>query len=471
MEQHPQLSAARTVANGRGVGADDDGPCSPTSRTDTTTFLIVFLLLLFVLPARRVLPGLGAEGRPANVIGIAIAGAWVLAHLSPRLTPRGRQPLRTALFILWVVVLCSYVAGVGRGLLPIEQRAADRMLLVGLGTTGIILGVADGISTRQRLDRLLSWMTYGAGFMGFVGLLQFMFQYDLVPKLTFPPLVLNAELISVRDRGGTLRVPGTAGHSIEFGVVGAMALPIAVHYALGAETRNQRLGRWIVVLLIASSIPLSGSRAAFVGLAGALVLLGAYWSWKMRAREAIAVVAGLATVRASIPGLLGTMRYLFLNTSSDRSAQARTLDWPIAFRLIGERPWFGRGFGTYVPEVYRVLDNEVLGLVVAGGFVVAAGFTVLVATALLCVHRAIVSALDSETKHLAVCVEASLVIGLLTSLFFDSLSFPTFTGLMAFLIGTAGAVWRLAKEPKPWEGDGPDPYSWALRTPAPAAAR
>jgi O-antigen ligase len=243
-----------------------------------------------------------------------------------------------------------------------------------------------------------------------------------------------------------------------------MILPLAVHFALGARSRNERIARWALVVLVASSIPFSGSRAAFVGLVAGIVPLAVRWSGPVRIRAALAIAAGLGVVHLLVPGLLGTMRYLFLNADNDPSAEARTDDYPIVFGQIGERPWFGRGFGTYIPEVYRVLDNQLLGLVVSSGFLVTLAMIGLVGTALWCVHTTAASQVRAETRHLAASLEAAVIVGMFGSLLFDSLSFASFTGLMAFLLGCCGALWRVAKSDEVSD-ETDDPYVAVLRRP------
>ena len=70
-----------------------------------------------------------------------------------------------------------------------------------------------------------------------------------------------------------------------------------------------------------------------------------------------------------MPGLLGTLRSLFLHASSDPSVKGRTNDYTVVFQYVGERPWFGRGPGTFLPGRYILLDNQFLGALVATGVV------------------------------------------------------------------------------------------------------
>jgi len=413
------------------------------AKADTSSFLILFILLLSVLPARRVLPPLGAEGRPSTMLGVGLLIAWVLAHVNRRVAPLGRNPVRSAILMMWSALLLSYVAGIGRGIGGIEQSAADRSLIAMASFTGVALIATDGISTRERLDSVVEWLVYGMGFISLVGFLQFVAGIDLAPNISIPPLVLNSDLIPTRLRGDALRVPGTAGHPIEFGVLGAMILPLAVHLLMKSATRNQRVIRSVLLVLIATSIPFSGARAAWLGLIGAMLVLSRIWNWRVRLNAAVISVFGLGALYASSPGALTTMRYLILHFGADPSVQGRTDDYSVVFRQFGERPWLGRGYGTYVPELYRVLDNQLLMLLVSAGIIGTIAVIHVFTSSWRSLTVVAEESESKETRHLAYALKSALLAGLVTSLTFDSFSFVTFAGAVFLIIGMSGALLRL----------------------------
>ena len=68
-------------------------------------------------------------------------------------------------------------------------------------------------------------------------------------------------------------------------------------------------------------------------------------------------------------GLVGTIISLFTGLSSDPSIAGRTDDYAVVGKFISESPWFGRGFGTFLPKEYFILDNQYLGSIVETGYV------------------------------------------------------------------------------------------------------
>ena len=418
-------------------------------RLDAVSALTVTLVLLFIVPARLVVPAIGAAGRPAVLLAIGLAGWWALTRVVPSMVIRGRQPVRTALLVFFVIFLLAYGLGYARGLPGIESRGSDRALIVMTSLVGMALVACDGIGSRERLDLLLRRLTYATAFMSFVGALQFVLGIDLASKIRLPGLALNRDLVGVGQRGAEAlpRVAGTAGHAIEFGVLMAMVLPIALHYALHARSRAEGQRRWLIVAIIALGIPFSISRSATIGFLTAGVALTAIWSGRMRLKALIIAAVSTVLLQTAVPGLLGTIKSLFTNLGSDPSVQGRTQDYGPLFTYVADRPWFGRGPGTFLPERYILLDNEILSSLVSTGYVGLIALLGLLATAYFVARSVARHGVDDCTRHLGQALATTVLVAVVTSFTFDSLAFATFGGTLFIVIGAAGALGRLRDEP------------------------
>ncbi len=406
------------------------------------------IALLFLLPPRLVVGGLGAAGRPALVLGAGMLVWWLASRMIPGLMIYGRQPVRWLLGGFLVVHLLSYVAGLDRGLDGVEMRSADRSLITVLALCGFTLIVADGVPSRESLDRLLRWLLWGAAFMAVAGELQFLVGFDVTRFINVPGLSINRPLIGVGNRGaggGFARVAGTAGHYIEFGVILGMLLPVALHYALFARSRAERQRRWVLVAVLAVGIPFSISRAAVLSLAVGLGVLLISWTLRQQYAAVVGLFGFLVVMRILKPGLLGTIQALFQNAKSDPSIQNRQSDYAVVADYVSARPWFGRGAGTFIPERYTLLDNQALGTVVAEGFLGLVALAALFLVPFCLARRVRRNGADEETQHLGQALAASVVVAAACSLTFDSLSFTTFSGTLFLVIGAIGALWRLDK--------------------------
>lgn len=415
----------------------------PRCGLHAVSLIVIYLVLLLAIPARLVLPGMGGAGRPSVAFGLGLLVWWLLAHLHPDLAPRGRQPTRWLLCAFVLAVLVSYAAALDRGLLPLEGRSADRYLLVLGSWVGVALVAADGLRDRGDIDRVVRTLVALAVFTSVVGILQFR-GLDLAPWIRVPGLVYNAELVGLRQRGGPAfnRVYGTQQHYIEFGVILAMILPLAVHRALTAIGARRRRG-WLAVALIAAAVPFSISRAGFLGLIVGFVVLSSAWPGQLKLKAYLIAALSLVAYRGAVPGVLGTIRSAFLNYEDDPSIINRRADYAAVSSYVSDRPWLGRGPGTFVPEIYRVLDNQFLGTLIEQGALGVVSLATLLTGACVLARAVRVRAASEPDAHLGQALLATILVAVVASFTFDSLAFPTFSGLLFVLIGLTGAAWRL----------------------------
>lgn len=412
---------------------------------DPVVLLTVYLTVLFLIPSRLVVPAFGAAGRPTTLLGLVMAAAWLWTRTSPSLMIRGRQPLRIVLLVHLLVVVASLTVGVARGMPPEEARSAGRFLLSTISLAGVALMTGDLITSRHRLDVLLLRVVYGGAVVALIGALQFFLGLDVVSQIRVPGLMQNSSLLGIDARGdiGLRRVASTANHYIEFGVVMALILPLALHYAVHSPSRSQARARWTAVLLLAVGIPFSISRSATLTALVALGILVVAWSPPIRLRAALVLTLFLGIMRSSIPGLLGTIKSLFVNASNDPSVTARTDDYAVVFRYIAERPWLGRGAGTFMPERYLLLDNQYLGSLAATGLLGTAALLAIFLVGLHLAGRARALTHDAVTYHLTFALTAVIVGALVASFTFDSLAYAMFTSVLFICLGAAAALWRM----------------------------
>ncbi|MEE6283064.1 O-antigen ligase family protein [Georgenia sp. MJ170] len=411
----------------------------------TLAVLVVFLALQFLIPARLVIGGLGAVGRPSVAVGILLACLWLLSARRRGGLPAGRQPIRWLLGGYLSVQIFSYAVGYDRMLPQIEANSADRWLIFNIAMVGVGLAVADGVRTRRQLDVLLRAVVGFSAVMAFVGLLQFLRIVDLTQFIRLPGLRHNYALIGVGARGDAdfARVAGTANHYIEFGVVLALVLPIALHYAFFAPPGRRRVVQWVCVVLIASSIPLSISRSAILTVAVSMGLLAVVWPWRRRYNVMVLSVVALAAFHVVNRGVLGTIRALFSNLDNDPSIQGRLSDTAFVTEVFAERPWFGRGAGTVLPERYILLDNQFYGTALAGGIVGLVALCALFVVPYVLGRSIRLRARSEETRHLGQALAVVMPAALLASGTFDSFSFATFVGVLFVIIGAIGGLWRV----------------------------
>lgn len=410
---------------------------------DPLLVVTVFVLIAFLLPAQLIVEPLGAVGAPATIVAVGAAVLYALGRLIPGALADGPQPMRTMLVVFACTALISYAVGLARVLSVPEASASDRSLIGYAGFIGLGLLVADGVRNRDHLDRLLKLVVVGASALAVFGIVQFIFEVNPEDYLSIPWLTMQEGEVNV-ERSIFFRVKGTALHPIEFGVVLAVVLPLALHYAMTARdgSRPSRW-RWLPVLLILVATPMSVSRSSALGvaIAGAITLVA--WPWRLRVRAMVAGGVLLVAMRAAFPGLLGTLRSMFLFAEQDPSIEGRTNDYPVVFEYVRENPWLGRGLGTFTPEQYFYLDNEYLNRLLTGGILALLVLVALFLVAMGLGRGVYHHAADPSARALGQALTAATAVSAFAWFTYDGLGFRLNAGIAFILMGAAGALWRL----------------------------
>jgi len=413
---------------------------------DPTSLATIAIGALFVIPARFVIGPLGAAGTPAVLVGLGSIGWWIADRMMQRPAfARDFQPARLALFALLTAMLVGYGAGWSRTLSPLEGRNADRSVIVWIGMAGLLLLVADGVRTRTRLDELIHRLVLAGSFMSAIAIIQFTLKWDPTDLISVPGLTENVpDVTDGLFRSEFQRVAGTAWHPIEFAVVAASILPLAVYRALSL-THLPPIGRWFPVVLLGFAIPMALSRSAILGILVVGIVLMPTLSPTNQLRLGSAGIGAASAMTVLIPGLLGTILSFFRHTSDDPSVQGRTEDFARVEQFFSESPIWGRGFGTYTPVEYDFLDNQYFMTLIESGLIGLGALLLFFAVGFgLCagVRR---RATDEPTRTLAQALVASIAVHFVTFATYDALVFRI-SGMALFLsIGMAAALWRLTR--------------------------
>lgn len=414
---------------------------------DGATIACIFAVALLVVPARLVLRGIPLSLTPAEFIGLAMAFWWICAQLTTTVgAAKGRNPVRTAVFCYVTAALANFGYATYRYLPEDELRLADHAVILVAAYFGATLVVCDGVCDRRRLDVLLKAVVGAGTAVALVGALQFLFALDLTKYLALPGLRMTFDYSFVDERAAFRRVAGTTGHAIEFGVVCAMVLPVAVHYAARARAIGARSLRWwLCAAALGSGLLFSISRSAILGVAGVALVLFLGWSGRRRVRAVMAGFGFLVVIWLSVPGLLGTFVGLFAGLRTDSSIQFRTHDYDAVQTQLSDSFWLGRGLGTWYAPKHQIFDNQYLLTLVETGFIGLVVFAGVFVTAIVAALRARAHAVDHDMRDLGLTIAACLAVPFIGSATFDLLSFHAVTGLSFLMVGAAGAAWRISR--------------------------
>ncbi|WP_213816488.1 O-antigen ligase [Glaciihabitans sp. dw_435] len=421
-------------------------------RIDAVSVLSVYLVLLFVVPSDRTIAQLAGAGSPAILFGglAFVWWAWYQLARTTRTMGVGRKPVRIVLAIFLAAAAVSYIVAVLSPRPDGEGRATDMGVLRLVSYAGILLIAHDGISDATRFRVLVRRLVTWGGLLAALGLVQFVTKQSFVDSIVIPGFTVAQDFSSVQGRNGFARAAGTAANPLEYAFVLSMILPLALTIAVD-DSERRALRRWWPAALIITALALSGSRSGVIGLAVAVVLLIPTWTAAVRWRALVVGALGLGAVYLLVPGMIGTIRYLFVNIGDDASANSRTGSYDTAVAFIETNPIFGRGFGTFLPQ-YRILDNQYLGSLIELGFVGTGAFIAIMFTCVVVVFRARTRLNERLPRQLAQGLAASVIGAALMIAFFDVFSFRMAAGTLFLVLGMCGAYGSVGHKLAPDRG-------------------
>lgn len=409
---------------------------------DAVSFLTIYMVLLCAIPSYLSLPVLGSLGKPSVLWGLLGIAWWLYFRLQlvTSLAAVSNQ-VKIAAFLFISSVLLTFAITNLVGQPSHLTTTSQSSLLRALSWTGVMLVAMDGIPDRQRLLTLLRRIVLVGALMSLLGLTQFLTKQPIIDVLDFPGFVADDNLGAIFDRGGFIRSSATAAHPLEYGAVLCFTLPLAFVLAHVDLSRGV-LRRWLPVALIGFAAAISMSRSAMIGIALGILLVIPVIPAHLRMRATLGAIGLGAVVVFTIPGMLGTIRGLFLGISAEPSSVSRIDSLGEALVIALHNPFFGQGLSALGPTEI-ILDNQFLLLLVELGFIGVATFAFLVLTAISIGWILARKYRDSYWRSIGPAVSSSIASGASSFLFFDGLSFAIAAGFMFLFLGTAGSMARI----------------------------
>jgi O-antigen ligase len=409
---------------------------------DAAVVFGLMIALLTILPSLAILPNTSADiGRPAVILCVLMFAWWLGSRFHPRLAMVGPQPIRWGVLVFFLSLLISYAVGFERGLTAMEANAADRLLLSAFAFFGAILLAADGLSNWDRIRMVLKVFLWCCVYMSFMGLLQQALPFDPVSYLKLPGLQ-TGDLIGLQERGGGLRVAATTTHYLELCGTLGLAWPIAMHFALYTPSQRERRFYIFAAVMITFGILETISRSGIIAMVIGTMVLMPLWAWRRRYNFMVLGIGLFGAVSAVSPGIGRTLINLFADASDDPSITSRTERYAMVGHYFSQRPWLGRGTGTWVPPMYQYLDNQWLRTALENGVIGIAAMAALHITALVLAVSAYRRAANPADRHLCRSLVAVQLITIFIAYTFDCFAYTTYLMILGLLTGLCGTVWR-----------------------------
>jgi hypothetical protein len=391
-----------------------------------------------------------------------VAVLWLIARKAgPGAAPRvriTRVHIALAAFIvcafLSVVLDAHYLNQTG------ELKLAFKKLPLLISYISIFVIVASSVR-RTEVPAFLKFTLVLAVICGLEIIIEYRFKTNLFlswsAKIFRGPFEIVADDSgSAVDSLGRRWIAGPAGSGVEVVTMFSMVLPVAVFGVLGASTRKRKMLYGIAMAILFAAM-FSTERKSSLLAPGAVMLTLAYF----RRRELLSLAPlGLVIVvmvAALSPGAVHGVVDQFIRPDGSHVATVsdRTSDYDAIRPDLWSHLAFGRGYGSYEHNTYRILDSEILSLGIETGVLGLAAF-LMIGISLILLARKTVSLRDPRWSPPALCGVAAGVCLLVVSTLYDLMAFPHGTCIFLYTAGLVAAVVvpgiESMPEPEPSEG-------------------
>jgi len=408
-------------------------PLAHTARVDAwphTTrvlpwFIASFIGMLYLIPfdATAIPISLPVDSRLDRLALIALAAAWLIAAFAD--APSAPRMRRSPMDYLLVLVTAVFAVSLALNLPTLAQNyelalALKKLSLLGSYTLFFYI-VSTSVHARE-VSAFVSWILLLASFTALGILVEYRtganyfygWTQSLLPGLHVGQPPTSVEAFERRA------IVGPTHHGLAACTLLGLALPFAVVRMMSRRGWERVAYAAMIVLLIAGGLATQRKTAVMLPLVALLVLIAVrpraiarFWP--------MALVVAVAT-QISAPGAISGIRYQLRTALTSDSTSGRTNDYAAVLPDIKADFLFGRGFGSYDPKKYRILDNQLLDMVIEVGVIGALAWILMILGSALAV-RALVRGPDVEAADIGVAVMAAAAVFLTSNVLYDAFSF------------------------------------------------
>ena len=347
----------------------------------------------------------------------------------------------------------SFLMGTG------TSAETARLFLKMINSILLFFTVSNCVVSRRHLEQIIAAVILGGAASSALGIALY-----VLPAGTSTRLLTALAPLGYPSGGGVLRyIPSTdvlraISTSIDPNIFGAMLMLAAVLALSQVLAPQPVLDRRLIVVaagLTLVALLLSYSRSSWMGVlaAGVLMVVLRYRRvWVLLALAGAMLTLVVLPTMGDLPVFGGFFAHLQSGFEArDQAAAMRLGEYKDAFRLIGQYPWFGVGFGVApdvdlyigVSSIYLLLAEQ-MGLIGLSAYLLTVGILLSRALRVLVTEQP-----EPAISSLLLGTTAALV-GALTAGIFDhhfvNLRFPHIVALFWLMAGLTVVGMRLSRE-------------------------
>jgi hypothetical protein len=426
---------------------DPEGDDWPHTTRVLPWMLAGFLAVLWLVPFNSIelAASLPIDLKLDRLVLPFVAVAWIFALVAGgRAAPRFRLTwIHAAIGLFTICAVLSVILDAGYLNRTLELDLAFKKLPLLVSYVSLFV-IAASTLRRSEIPAFLSYTLILAVICAGGIIFEYRFEtnlfYEWSDKLLPGPFVVGQAGGSDFDSIGRRLVHGPADVPLEAVAMLAMALPIAlVRLMQSDEWRSRILYGLAACALVAATFATYRKSALLAPVSVVLTL--AYF--RRRELLKLAPLGMVLAVLVSVlsPGAVSSTVQQFFR--SDRLDVPTVSDRASDYDAVRPDLWsnlaFGRGWGTYNHETYRILDSEILHEAIEMGVFGLIAF-LLMGLSIPLAARKTIAGRDLVSAPVALGGAATAVAFLTVAALFDVLSFPHATYIFLFTAGVVSVV-------------------------------
>jgi O-antigen ligase len=331
----------------------------------------VFMFMVYMIPFdSTILPfKLPFTAGLDRLVLIAIALVWAIILLASDRPPRFSHSAINAAVWLFVLLTALSLALNLRDLAWDKELSLSFKQLLLCFTYLIFFYVAATSITREDVTgfcKLLVWLGTACA-LGTI--LEYRSHVDVFADLAklIPGARLHIPHLRAHLRpGARLSFGGPTKHGLADATMLDAAVPIAAVFLLRAREAWHRIGWGAALIALMAGCVATQEKTALILLFVSLAAIVAYHPGRYKRWWPLLIVA-VVLIRIASPHSISELIYQFKDITHSDSTSGRTTDYPAVAPFLNTHLLFGRGFGSYEPHKYRILDDQMLGFLIEIG--------------------------------------------------------------------------------------------------------
>jgi hypothetical protein len=242
-------------------------------------------------------------------------------------------------------------------------------------------------------------------------------------------------------------ITGPTIHPLADTTLMASAIPFSLAFAAAARRQRELLGWLVAMLVLAGGCVATDRKTALIVPLVSILVLVVYQPRRYTRFWPVLVVAVLL-VEVITPHALSRLIYQVGHASSGSSTTTRTADYPAVVPFVLSHLLVGRGYGSFDPTKYRILDDQMLGWLIEIGVLGALSYLGLMGAAIASAHRVARRGIGvgGNMMQAVVAVVAGFAI---SNFFYDTFGFRQAPYVFFFVAALGIAYSSAHPEPEP----------------------